>query len=31
LEIPRAMSVSSVGPKEHARMSLAAARRYLDA
>jgi 4-hydroxyphenylpyruvate dioxygenase-like putative hemolysin len=30
LEIPRAMSVSSVGPKEHARMSLAAARRHLD-
>jgi sugar phosphate isomerase/epimerase len=30
LEIPRAMSVSSVGPKEHARMSLAAARRYLE-
>ncbi|WP_250032229.1 TIM barrel protein [Paractinoplanes maris] len=30
LEIPRADSVASVGPKEHARLSLAAARRYLD-
>jgi sugar phosphate isomerase/epimerase len=30
LEIPRATSVASVGPKEHARLSLAAARTYLD-
>jgi sugar phosphate isomerase/epimerase len=31
LEIPRATSVASVGPKEHARLSLAAAQSYLDA
>jgi sugar phosphate isomerase/epimerase len=30
LEIPRAMLVAQVGGKEHARMSLAATRKYLD-
>jgi len=31
LEIPRAMLVAQVGPKEHARLAIAAAREHLDA
>ncbi|MCT9819852.1 TIM barrel protein [Microbacterium sp. W1N] len=31
LEIPRAMLVAQVGPKEHARLAIDAARRHLDA
>ncbi len=31
LEIPRAMLVAQVGPKEHARLAIEAARRHLDA
>jgi hypothetical protein len=31
LEIPRAMLVAQVGPKEHARLAITAAREHLDA
>jgi hypothetical protein len=31
LEIPRAMLVAQVGPKEHARLAIDAARHHLDA